>query len=871
MRQSYLDFFAHKERDHLILPSAPLVPQNDPTLLWISAGMAPFKSYFDGRETPPHPRLVTCQKCIRTNDIENVGLTARHHTFFEMLGNFSLGDYFKREAIRWAYQYVTEVLDLEQDRIWSSVYHEDEEAYALWQEEVGLPKERIVHLGKKDNFWEIGTGPCGPCSELYYDRGESFGCDDPNCKPGCDCDRYLEIWNLVFTQFNRTEKGEYLPLPQKNIDTGLGLERVASILQGVDSNYDTDLVRPLIEYISKVSGVTYKRERETDQAFQVIADHLRGISFAIADGVLPSNEGRGYIIRRLLRRALRYGQHLGLEPPYLYKAHTLIMDIFGDSYKELVDKKEHVIQVMKREELRFKETLDQGLQILMNSIHRLKEEGEREIPGPEAFRLYDTYGFPWELTQEIAREEGLDVDAQGFNQEMERQRRRAREALSHQEVEFGGDAIYKRVRSSYGETTFIGYRDLFSESRVIGLVTEKGLVEELNEGEEGEVLVHETPFYPEGGGQVGDTGTISTKTALIHVSNTRKRAGIIGHKVTVERGSLATEEMVTLEVDAKRRRATALHHTATHILHQALRDLLGTHVEQAGSMVSPLRLRFDFSHYQSLSRQEIRELEKRVNGIILKNLLVKPLEVSFQEAQERGALALFDEKYGDRVRALEIGNYSFELCGGTHVERTGDLGLFKIISEGSTAAGIRRIEALCGEVALDSIDAKEDLLLELGSLLQAQEDDLPSKVEALLKEEKRLKREIASMKDTIALSQLEDLLEGIEEVNGISILTGEFKDMEAGSLRNMSDTLKKRMGSGIIVLASNLGGKVLFVASVTSDLVERGYHAGNLVKKVARITGGGGGGRPHLAQAGGKNPEMIGEALQQVKDILNEK
>ncbi len=868
LRQSFLDFFASGERDHLVLPSAPLVPQRDPTLLWNSAGMAPLKAYFDGRETPPRDRIATCQKCIRTNDIENVGKTARHHTFFEMLGNFSFGDYFKREAIAWAYQYVTEELAMEEERIWASVYHEDQEAFDLWKEEIGLPPEKIVHLGKKDNFWEIGTGPCGPCSELYYDRGPDFGCGSEDCRPGCDCDRYLEIWNLVFTQFDKTEEGEYLTLPQKNIDTGLGLERVASILQDVNSNYDTDLVRPLIDYTSSLCGIKYGQDKAFDQAFQVIADHLRGVSFALADGVLPSNEGRGYIIRRLLRRAIRYGQRLELDPLFLYGAHQVVMEIFGEDYPELVDKRDHISRVIRGEEERFQETLDQGLNLLYSLIGDLKDSGEKKIAGRDAFKLYDTYGFPLELTSEIAAEEGLEIEIEAFEEEMEKQKQRARQAAESGGDDFGTGELFKELRQQHGETQFTGYSQLEQRENVLALIKENKEVESLSAGEEGEVVFSRTPFYAEGGGQQGDQGLLTGEGVKARVKDTRQTAGITRHLVEVEKGQLKPLQSILLRVDSQLRQNTARHHTATHLLHQALREVLGNHVQQTGSLVAPERLRFDFSHFEALAPAEIRRLEQRVNQMIIDNTPVEEIEMSFEEAREEGALALFEDKYDERVRVIKSSPESQELCGGTHVSRTGDLGLFRIESEASAAAGIRRIEALCGPSALNYVEEREDILLGASELLGASPEEIIARLEKLLEEHKRLQSKNKELLHRIGLKKSERLLDKREDVNGITLLVAEVEDMDTDNLRRMTDKLRAELGSGIILLGTRNEERVLFVAAVTEDLVKKGYHAGQLIGSVARVAGGGGGGRPQLAEAGGSKPERLEEAFQEARKIL---
>ncbi|MDI9478893.1 MAG: alanine--tRNA ligase [Halanaerobiales bacterium] len=865
LRKAYLDFFA--EKGHLILLSASLIPQNDPSILWINAGMAPFKAYFNGVEEPPRRRIATSQKCIRTNDIENVGRTDRHHTFFEMLGNFSFGDYFKKEAICWSWEFVTEVLKLDKDRLWITVYQDDDEAFNIWRDEVGLPEERIIRMGKKDNFWEIGTGPCGPCSEIHYDRGEEYG-TGPEDVIGGEGDRFLEIWNLVFTQFNKTEEGDYIPLPQKNIDTGMGLERVASILQGVDSNFETDLLKPMIDYLVEDSGIKYLQDEDTKVAYRVIADHVRGITMAIFDGALPSNEGRGYVIRRILRRALRYGRKLGYEEPFLYQMVPVVIKTMQGGYPELKEKEEYIQRVIKAEEERFLLTLDQGLHILDGMIAGLKNSGEKLLSGIDAFKLYDTYGFPLDLTRDVLAEEGLAVDEDGFNQEMEKQRERARQA--REETGFSAteeERLYRSLLEKF-ELEFTGYEHIDEKSNIIAIVKDGEEVELAGAGDKVKVVLEKTPFYGESGGQVGDKGILRFADNLATVYDSRNEAGLIVHYVEIERGSFKKGDAVEAKVYADLRQATARNHSATHLLHKALKEVLGDHVSQAGSLVEPDRLRFDFNHFNALSKAELMEIEKKVNKAILANLEVDVTLTDIEQAKAMGAVALFGEKYDDVVRVVSMGDYSRELCGGTHVEATGAIGSFKILSESSIAAGVRRIEAITGEEVLRYLAGQEDKIEKAASLLKTTADNLLDRIEALHAREKELEKEIRLLKERLAGSAIDELLEKVEEVNGIKLLRTEVAGLDNEALLNMTDQLKEKMKSGIIVLASSNNDKAIFVAAVSKDLVAEGYHAGKIIGQVARIAGGGGGGRPDMAQAGARDLTKIQEALDQVVEII---
>lgn len=869
LRKAYLDFF--EDKGHLVLPSAPLIPQNDPSILWINAGMAPFKNYFNGLETPPKNRIVTSQKCIRTNDIENVGKTDRHHTFFEMLGNFSFGDYFKEKAIIWGWEFVTEVLKMNKDRLWITVYQDDDQAFDIWHNIAGVPKDRILRMGKKDNFWEIGTGPCGPCSEIHYDRGEEYGNSDEDVIVG-EGDRYLEIWNLVFTQYDKTEDGDYLSLPNKNIDTGMGFERVASILQGVDSNFETDLIMPMIEYIAKDSGIEYQKDPEIKMAFRVVADHSRGTTMAIFDGALPSNEGRGYVIRRILRRAVRYGGKLGYDQPFLYKMVPVVVETMKNAYPDLKDKEAYIQKIIKAEEERFLLTLDQGLSILNDFINEMKKSNQDTLSGKNAFKLYDTYGFPLELTRDELEAEGLDVDEEGFNQEMKRQRERARQARD--DVGFSGSEeakLYNSLQNDNNDFKFTGYETLNDQSKIIAVINEGKQVDSLKAGQKGEIILDKTPFYAESGGQIGDKGVIRSNDNLANVYDTRKKAGLSVQLVEVKEGELKEGQTVEAKVFSDLRLSIARNHSATHLLHKALKEVLGDHVNQAGSLVQADRLRFDFNHFTGMTDQELTLVEKKVNKAIMENFSVETIVTDQDKAKEIGATALFGEKYGEAVRVVTMGDYSKELCGGTHIDATGEIGFFKIVNESSIAAGVRRIDAITGDELIRYITSQEDLIDKSAALLKTTPDNLFERIESLLEQQKVLEKELNSLKDRLANSRTGDLLDELENVNGINMLTAELEGLDNDGLRKLSDQLKEKLESAVIVLASNLGEKVLFVASVTDDLIKEGYHAGKIVGKVAKITGGGGGGRPDMAQAGGRDTSKIQDALKEVKNLIENK
>ncbi|GIP39255.1 alanine--tRNA ligase [Paenibacillus sp. J31TS4] len=866
IRSKWLAFFA--EKGHAIEPSASLVPHNDPSLLWINAGMAPLKPYFDGRVKPENPRIANAQKCIRTNDIENVGRTRRHHTFFEMLGNFSIGDYFKEETITWAWEFLTDPkwIGFDPKRLSVTVYEEDQEAFDLWHNKIGLPEERIYKLGD-DNFWDIGEGPCGPCTEIFYDRGDAYGdLNDPECWPGGENERFLEVWNLVFSQFNHNKDGSYTPLPNKNIDTGAGLERFASILQDVDSNFDTDLFRPIIDKTCEIAGVRYKENEEADVALKVIADHIRTVVFAVGDGVLPSNEGRGYIIRRLLRRAVRYGKVLGMDKPFLYLLTPVVGEIMGAFYTDVVEKREFIEKVIRTEEERFHETLSDGLALLAELAEKAKREGAKGISGAEAFKLYDTYGFPFDLTEDFAVEHGLTVDREGFDAAMEEQRARARAARHETEsmkVQGGPLADYT-VNSE-----FVGYTELVTSANVQAIVLGGELVDLAGAGSTCQVILDRTPFYAESGGQVSDHGTIRNDKVSAVVEDVSKAPhGQHVMTVRVESGTLRKGDKVEAAVDRSMRDDIIKNHTATHLLHRALKDVLGEHVNQAGSLVAPERLRFDFSHFGSITPEELQDIELRVNREIWHNtkldITVKPIA----EAKAMGAMALFGEKYGETVRVVRVGDYSIELCGGCHVGDTSQIGLFKIVSESGIGSGVRRIEAVTGRYAYDYMDGQLELLKQAAAQLKTNVGEVPKRLDGLLGQLKELQRENESLRAKLSHVEAGSLTDQVRDVDGVSVLAARVDAGDMESLRNIVDELKTKLASGVIVLGAASGDKVNLVAAVTSDLVARGYHAGKLVKQAAAVCGGGGGGRPDMAQAGGKDPAKLDEALSQVEAFV---
>jgi len=867
IREKYLKFFESK--GHKILPSASLIPHNDPSILWTAAGMVPFKPYFTGAAKPEVTRATTCQKCLRTPDIEEVGHTARHHTFFEMLGNFSFGDYFKKEAIHWAWEFVTEHLGMEPDKLWVTIYEDDDEAFEIWQQEVGIPENRIVRLGKDTNFWEIGVGPCGPCSEIHYDLGPERGCGSPDCIVGCDCDRYLEIWNLVFIQYFRDEEGNYTTLQNKGIDTGMGLERVASVLQKVKTNFDTDLLLDIMDYTAELTGKRYGASDDLDLALKVIADHVRAVAFAISDGALPSNEGRGYVLRRLLRRAVRFGRVLGVVEPFLYQVAGAVIDKMGDTYQELVKNRELVTKVIRTEEERFGETLAQGTDMLSELIQAAKEAGLNYIDGEQAFRLYDTYGFPLELTEEIAGENGLAVEQEGFTRAMGQQRSRARNARQETEYISGKAAWLKTVIEQTGETVFVGYETLTSQSTIKAIFVEDQQVEQASVGQEVEVVLDITPCYAESGGQLSDHATMKAESSEVWVDMVTKPVeGLHLHRGRVLSGIIRVNDTVTVQVDTKRRMNIARNHSATHLLHKALREVLGEHVKQAGSLVSPDRLRFDFTHFTSIAPDELGQVEQIVNEAILNNFPVQTVVATLDEARVMGATALFDEKYGNKVRVVKMGDFSMELCGGTHVGSTAQVGMFKLLSESSVGSGLRRVEAVTGQGTLDYLQAQEDQLSLIAQAVKAPAHELVHRVEAMVQDLRGQEKETEMLRARLARYEVQSLLEAVQDINGIKVLEARTTASDMDSLRAMLDLLRDKMGSGVIVLGAENGGKVNLVAGVSKDLVARGLHAGKIIKEIAPLVGGGGGGRPDMAQAGGKDPAGLGSALAKVSELV---
>lgn len=866
LRQMFLDFFESK--GHLVMKSFSLVPQNDKSLLLINAGMAPLKPYFTGAEIPPRTRVATCQKCIRTGDIENVGKTARHGTFFEMLGNFSFGDYFKKEAIAWSWEFLTQVVGLDPDRLYPSVYLEDDEAFDIWNKEVGIPAERIFRFGKEDNFWEHGAGPCGPCSEIYYDRGEKYGCGKPGCTVGCDCDRYMEVWNNVFTQFENDGEGNYTTLKQKNIDTGMGLERLAVVVQDVDSIFDVDTVCALRNRVCEIAGKTYGADHEADVSIRLITDHIRSATFLISDGVMPTNEGRGYVLRRLIRRAARHGRLLGIQGKFLSDLALAVIEGSRDGYPELEEKKDFIVNVLNNEEGQFNKTIDQGLKILSDMEEEMKASGQSVLNGQDAFKLYDTYGFPMDLTKEILEEKGYSIDEEGFKKEMEVQRTRARKSREVTNY-MGADAtVYDQIDVSV-TTEFTGYDRLEDTSRVTVLTTEDELVDDLMEGQRGTIFVEKTPFYATMGGQEGDTGVIRTENGLFRVEDTiHLRGGKYGHVGVMESGMISANDLVTLQVDPAGRADICKNHSATHLLQKALKTVLGSHVEQKGSLVTPTRLRFDFAHFQPMTAEEIQKVEALVNQEIQAALPVVTQVMGIEEAKKSGAMALFGEKYGEEVRVVSMGEFSKELCGGTHVANTSQITLFKIVSESGVAAGVRRIEALTGNNVIQYYRQMEENLHQLAKTLKTTPAELSDRAEHLLKEVKELQSENESLKSKLAQESLGDVSDQVTEVKGVKVLAAAVDGVDMNGLRDLGDQLKEKLGEGVVVLASSMGGKVSLLAMATPGAMEKGAHAGNLIKAAAAIVGGGGGGRPNMAQAGGKNPEKIGEAIAKIPELV---
>ncbi|GAM08696.1 alanine--tRNA ligase [Geobacter sp. OR-1] len=870
LRAKFLTFFM--ERGHTIVQSSGLVPHNDPTLLFTNAGMNQFKDCFLGMEKRDYVRAASSQKCVRAggkhNDLENVGRTARHHTFFEMLGNFSFGDYFKKEAIAFAWEFLTKELKLDKSRLYVTVYTDDDEAADIWHKQEGVPRDRIYRFGEKDNFWSMGdTGPCGPCTEIFWDNGPEVGCGSPDCAVGCDCDRYMEIWNNVFMQFNRSADGTLTPLPKPAVDTGMGLERICTVMQGVKSNYDTDLIQGIIKHIEKLSGKKYRTNDRDDVSMRVIADHSRAVTFLICDGVLPSNEGRGYVLRRIMRRAARHAKMLGFAEPVLYRAVDAVNGIMGDAFPELLEREEYVKKVIKAEEERFAETLDRGLAILNDEVASLKKSGGKVIPGETIFKLYDTYGFPIDLTADIVAAEGFVLDEAGFEACMKRQREQARENWKGSGEE-GIATIFKSLHNAGVRTKFVGYGERCSYGTVTALVKGGKEADEAGTGEEIEIVTDSSPFYGESGGQAGDVGTISTGAAHLTVTHTsRPFPDLIIHHAQVNEGTVRKGDAADLKISSKDRAATARNHTATHLLQSALRQVLGDHVKQAGSLVNPERLRFDFTHFAAMSDEEITRAEEIVNSYIMENSDVTATEMNVAEAMDSGATALFGEKYGERVRVVRVGEFSMELCGGTHVHAAGEIGLFKIVSEAGIAAGVRRIEALTGAGALRHVQALEDEKRRISAMLKAEGSDPVDKLEKLIARQKEMQRELESLQGKLNSAHSSDLLAGVQEINGIKLLAVQIGDANPKGLRELSDTLKDRLGSGIIVIGAVSEGKAHLLVAVTKELTAR-FKAGDLIRQLAPIIGGSGGGKPDLAQAGGSQPEKLKDALEKAAELI---
>ncbi len=872
LRRMYLEFFESK--GHLAMKSFSLVPHNDNSLLLINAGMAPLKPYFTGQEIPPRRRVTTCQKCIRTGDIENVGKTARHLTFFEMLGNFSFGDYFKHEAIHWSWEFLTQVLGLEEDRLYPSIYGEDDEAFEIWNKEVGVPAERITRFyrdpetGECDNFWEHGAGPCGPCSEIYYDRGEKYGCGKPDCKVGCDCDRFMEVWNNVFTQFEGDGKGGYTELAQKNIDTGMGLERLAVVMQDVDSVFDIDTMKAIRDKVCEMSGKKYQVDALDDVSIRLITDHIRSATFMISDGIMPSNEGRGYVLRRIIRRAARHGRMLGIDGIFMAKLAATVINESKDGYPKLEEKKDFIFKVLSQEEEKFGKTIDQGLSILSDMEKQMEADGVKVLSGENAFKLYDTYGFPMDLTQEILEEKGFSVDEEGFKKAMEVQRTTARKARKVTNYMGADETVYESVDPSV-TTEFVGYDSLNCKSKITVLTTETEIVEALSDGEVGTVIVEQTPFYATMGGQQGDKGIIRTATGEFQVEDTIKLlGGKVGHVGKMISGMMKTGDEADLSVDAALRAKTCKNHSATHLLQKALREVLGTHVEQAGSYQDGERTRFDFSHFAAMTPEELEKVEKIVNDKIAEAIPVRTDVMTVDEAKKTGAMALFGEKYGETVRVVSMGDFSKEFCGGTHVKNTSEIAAFKIISENGVAAGVRRIEALTGDNVFAYYRNLEKELLEAAKAAKATPATLTEKIEHMQAEIKALTSENESLKSKAAKEALGDVMDQIVEVKGVKLLASAVDGVDMNGLRDLGDQLKEQLGEGVIVLASSCEGKVNLIVMATDAAMKQGAHAGNLIKSIAGKVGGGGGGRPNMAQAGGKNPAGILEAIAEAKTAL---
>ena len=856
IRKRFLDFFESK--DHYVGKSASLIPKNDKSILIINSGMAPLKPYFAGTETPPKKRMCTCQKCIRTGDIDNVGHTARHGTFFEMLGNFSFGDYFKKESIGWGVEFLTQHLGFPMDKLWATVYLDDEEAIRIWEEN-GMDPSHIVRLGKEDNFWEIGLGPCGPDSEIFYDRGEEFGCGKPDCKPGCDCDRFMEIWNHVFTQFSKEEDGSYSNLAHPNIDTGMGLERMACVMQDTLSIFDVDTIRYILDGVCEMSGVKYEDSgKDSDISIRIITDHIRAMTFMIADGIMPSNEGRGYVLRRILRRAARHGRLLGIEGTFLKELSNRVIAVSGEAYPELVEKKDYIQKIIQVEEDNFNQTLDKGEEIIKEYIEDMVKSGSKVLDGDKVFKLYDTYGFPLELTEEILADHGYTADEEGFKVNMQAQKERARANQKAGDDE-GWDS--NSFDLEVPRTEFCGYESLKDDGHILAVIKAQSLSESISEGEKGILVLDETPFYAEGGGQVTDKGFMTADGFRAEVLKVEKKDGVFYHTVNVLSGTAAKGDTVTSEVERAKRFKTARNHTATHLLQKALREIVGSHVEQAGSMVNEKNLRFDFSHFEPLTAEQIAAVENRVNEKINEFMPVITKEMPIEEAQKLGAMALFGEKYGSTVRVVNAGDWSIELCGGTHVRNTGEIGCFKIISETGVAAGVRRIEAVTGTGVLEIANINEEVLNQVSEVFKCNCKAVLSKARAHFDEFRTMKKELEEIKKQAMGSEVDEMVKNAKEINGVKLITACFSDYNINDLRTLSDDIKKSYKNTAMVFAAVAGERVTFLTSLTDDLVEKGYHADNMIKQIARIAGGGGGGKADMAQAGGKDPSKVNDAL----------
>ena len=863
IRTEFLKFFESK--DHLILPSFSLIPKNDKSLLLIGAGMAPMKKFFTGEEIPPAKRVTTCQKCIRTGDIDNVGLTDRHATFFEMLGNFSFGDYFKHEVIPWAWEFLTVNLEIPKEDLWVTVYHEDDEAYNIWKDVIGIPEEKIIRLGKDDNFWELEVGPSGPCSEIYVDRGLEYGSEDE--RPGGEGDRFIEVWNLVFTQFDKDEAGNYNPLSHPNIDTGMGLERIATVLQRTDNIFEIDAIKDIIGEIAKVSGKKYGEDKKADISFRVITDHIRAMTFMISDTIVPSNEGRGYVLRRLIRRAARHGRKLGIERAFLYEIADMVMDSWGDQYKELKENRKSIKEIIRREEEKFLETIDDGLVRLNANIEEMKASGEKLLDGKKAFKLYDTYGFPIDLTEEILKEEGFDVDMAGFEAEMEDQKRRAREARDDKNIGWTNQDNKHLFEGLSNE--FLGYEKNECQGNIIRIISDEDeIVDSINEAERGIVILDKTTFYGESGGQVGDTGEIISDKFKLKVTDTKKtKDGLHLHFVEVEEGKLEKASVKAI-IDVGRRNNIRRNHSVTHLLHRALKDVLGNHVNQAGSLVMPDRMRFDFSHFEAMSKEEIEEVEKIVNEKIFEGLPVETKLTNLNEAKEMGAIGLFEDKYHDEVRVLSMGDYSRELCGGTHVSNTSEISMFKILSESGISNGIRRIEAITGPAVLKYLNELKDEQEEIARELKSNKEEILQKIKLNIKSLKEANKEIEKLEHDMAKDQISGILDAVKNKNGINYVIKKFEGVDVNTLRDLADEVRNKVGSVVVLFATVNEGKLNFVCAVSKDLVEKKIAAGKIIKEIAKVAGGGGGGRPDMATAGAKDINKVEEALNKLSELL---